>query len=235
MTTLDVDLGMSAVVDALDLHAGVVQGSEGRIAFKKGDWFRGRDNTLINGSQWAARPDWMVQGHERWWDGRITDYRVGFVADGYLPLSREALGDDDKDLWEVWNHGRDPWQLKFTLPLFNQVSGEQAIYQTDMMGGKDCLSTLLQAFADRVDAHPADNAVLPVVELGTSSYHHEARGKIYIPTLDIITWIVPPSIPRPSLPLAPLPKPEPQQAIEGPRTSLTQDLDDQIPFVPEWR
>jgi hypothetical protein len=206
-----------------------------RISFVKGDWFRGRDRVQINGTQWASRPDWLLHGHEKWWDGRIFDYKVGFVADGFVPLPRGKLGDTDETLWEVWNKGRDPWALKYTLPLFNQVSGEQAIWQTDTIGGKDCLAALLQAFADRVDMHPADNAILPVVELGSSSYHHESRGKINTPTLDLISWIVPPNIPRPSLPQAPLPKPESQQVIEGPRTSLAKDFDDSIPFAPEWR
>lgn len=205
-----------------------------RINFVKGDWFRGRDRVQINGTQWASRPDWLLHGHEKWWDGRIVDYRVGFVADGYVPLLREQLGDTDESLWEIWNKGRDPWQLKYTLPLFNQVSGEQVIYQTDTMGGKDCLSTLLQAFADRVDTRPSDNAILPVVELGTGSYFHEARGKIAIPTLDIITWTVPPNIPRPSLPLAPLPKPESQQAIEGPRTTAFRNAGDEFLPGPKW-
>jgi hypothetical protein len=97
----------------------------------------------------------------------------------------------------------------------------------------------LQAFADRIDTRPADNAILPVVELGSSSYHHESRGKICIPTLDIITWAVPPNIPRPSLPLAPLPTAapqdalpdaKPQQAIEGPRKSLADELNDKLGF-----
>jgi hypothetical protein len=201
------------------------------ISFVKGDWYRGgRDRVLIDGSQWASRPDWMVQGYEKWWDGRIVDYRVGYVADGYLPPPREQLGDLDQDAWDVWNKGRDPWAYKYTLPLFNQVSGEQAIWQTDTKGGKDCLSILLQAFADRVDACPADGAILPVIELGSSSYHHETRGKIAIPTLDILTWIVRPNIPRPALPQAALPKPEQQRAIEAPLASLAQELNDDIPF-----
>jgi hypothetical protein len=202
-----------------------------KISFVKGDWFRGgRDRVQINGTHWVSRPDWMIQGYEKWWDGKVIDYRIGYIIDGYIPPPREQLGDTNEEDWEVWNKGRDPWAFKYTLPLFNQVSGEQAVWQTDTRGGKDCLSILLQAFADRVDVHPADNAILPVVELGSGSYAHEARGRIAFPTLDILTWAVPPSIPRPSLPQAPLPKPEPQRVIEGPRASLAKELNDDIPF-----
>jgi hypothetical protein len=56
--------------------------------------------------------------------------------------------------------------------------------------------------------------------------------------LDIIGWAVPPNKPRPPFPKAApkkLPAAEPQQVVEGPRTSLTNDLDDDVPFPPEWR
>jgi hypothetical protein len=206
-----------------------------RLAYVKGDWwYGGRDKLQVNGTQWVARPDWIIRGWTRWWDKRITDYRLGYAVDGFIPPPRDELGDFDRDAWQVWNRGRDPWQLAWSMPLYNQVSGEEVLWSTDTMGGCDALAALLQAFADRLDLNPSDNKTLPVIELGSSSYHHPDRGEIQIPILDIIGWVVPPNKPRPALPTAAppdaLPAAKPQQAIEGPRKSLAQELNDEIGF-----
>jgi hypothetical protein len=196
-----------------------------RLAYVKGEWQLGRDKLLSNGTQWVARVDWAFCGWEKWWDGRIRDYRLGYVVDRFAPPPRAELGDHDTDQWDVWNRGKDPWQFKWSLPLFNQVSGEEVLYSTDTLGGRDALAALMTAYADRLDSSPTDGKILPIIELGSSSYPHPDRGQIKIPVLDIIGWTPAPDKPRP-----PLPKAEPQAAIEGPRTPLTQDLDDTIPF-----
>jgi hypothetical protein len=209
-----------------------------RLAYVKGEWQLGQGKILVNGSQLVARPDWLIFGWTMWWDGKICDFRLGYVADSYKPPERAELGALDKDEWKIWTRGRDPWQLGWTLPLFNQVNGEQVIYQTDTYGGRDCLAALLQAYTDRIDSDPGDGKTLPVVELDSGSYRHAEIGEVNIPLLNIIGWAVPPNMPRPPLPKAEpkkLPAAKPQQAIEGQRASLTNDLDDAIPFAPEWR
>jgi hypothetical protein len=205
-----------------------------RLAYVKGVWQLGRDKTEVNGTQLAARVDWALAGWTKWWDGRIVDYRLGYIADGYTPPAREELGDHDEEQWELWNRGRDPWQLAWSLPLFNQINGEEALWTTDTMGGRDALAALLVAYADRVDSSPSDGTTLPVIELGTSNYRHPSRGNIAIPVLDIVGWAVPPNKPRPPLPKAEPPKVEPEK-ISGPRTSLSSDPIDEIPFSLEWR
>jgi hypothetical protein len=209
-----------------------------RLAYVKGEWWQqqpSRDKLAVNGTQWVARPDWMFHGWTMRWDGRIRDYRLGYVADRYQPPPRDELGYQDRELWEIWNKKRDPWTLQWSLPLFNGVSGEEVVFSTDTLGGRDALAALLQAFADRADSNPDDGKILPIVELGTSSYQHPDRGKIQIPVLDIIGWAPVPNKPRPPLPKGEppqaLPVAEPQQAIEGQRVSLTSDLnDDSVPF-----
>jgi hypothetical protein len=207
-----------------------------RLGYAKGDWQLGRDKLRVNGTQWTARPDWLVRGWMFWWDGRILAYKIGYAIDGYVPPDRSELGYHDRDQWDVWCKGRDPWQHGWSLPLYGPVSGEEVLYSTDTMGGQSCLSILLQAFCDRVDSNPADNKILPTVELNSSSYRHPERGEIKVPVLDIVGWATPPNKPRPPLPAAdPSALPEDKshrQAIEGPRTSLTKDLDldDAIPF-----
>src|SRR5262249_44280346 len=99
-----------------------------RLAYVKGEWQLGRDKLAVNGTQWVARPDWLFHGWTMRWDGRIRDYRLGYVADRYKPPPRDELGYQDKEQWEIWNKKRDPWTLQWSLPLFNQVSGEEVIY-----------------------------------------------------------------------------------------------------------
>jgi hypothetical protein len=205
-----------------------------KLAYVKGDWQLGRDKLQVNGTQWVARVDWAFHGWQKWWDGRVRDYRLGYVVDGFVPPQRAELGDLDTDAWSVWNNGRDPWQLGWSLPLYNQVSFEEVLWTTDTMGGRDCLAALMNAYADRLDSNPADGKILPIVELGTSSYPHPARGQIKIPVLDITGWAAPPNKPRPPLPVAepqalPTPAVEPEQAIEGPHARLA-DFDDEVPF-----
>jgi hypothetical protein len=192
-----------------------------KLAFVKGTWKLGRDKVEVNGSQYGARVDWALAGWAKWWDGRIVDYRIGYIADRYVPPRREELGDHDEEQWELWNHGRDPWQLAWSLPLFNQISGEEVLWTTDTIGGKDALAALLTAYADRVDSKPTDGATLPVIELGSSTYKHPTRGDIATPALDIVGWALPPNKPRP-----PLPKAEPPKAIAAPSS----DMDSELPF-----
>jgi hypothetical protein len=114
-------------------------------------------------------------------------------------------------IWELWNRGRDPWELSWSLPLLNPVNGAECLWSTDTMGGKDALAALLTAYADRVDSNPTDGKTLPVITLGTDTYPHRSRGDIAIPILDIVGWMLPPNKPRP-----PLPKAEPPRELPAP-------------------
>jgi hypothetical protein len=192
-----------------------------KLAYVKGTWKLGKDKVEVNGTQWVARVDWTLTGWAKWWDGRIVDYRIGYIADNFQPPLREELGDHDKEQWEVWNRGRDPWELSWSLPLFNQVSNEQCLWSTDTVGGKDALGALLVAYADRVDSAPTDGKVLPIVQLGTDSYDHGTRGIIAIPILDILGWATAPNTPRP-----PLPRAQPPKELPAPDPFDT----DSIPF-----
>jgi hypothetical protein len=201
------------------------------LKFIKGKWALGRNGLDVTGHQFASRPDWCLHGWTKWWDGRITDYRLGFVSDRFVPPVRQQLGDDDEELWRIWTKGRDPWVLQWHLPLFNQISGEQVLWTTDTLGGRDCLAALLNAFADRLDSAPEDGKILPVVELDTDSYQHPTRARIFTPQLNIINWCVPPATPRPPLPTAPTPAlPSPASKEADAVLTDAAPLDDQIPF-----
>ena len=86
-----------------------------KLAFVKGDWLLGRDKLQMNGTQWVARVDWSLYGWTMWWDGRIRDYRLGYVADGFVPPPRAELGYLDKDQWDVWNKGSWAGRCRSTI------------------------------------------------------------------------------------------------------------------------
>src|SRR5262249_52848721 len=64
------------------------------IRYVKGKWVAGR--TELNGAEFIARPDWLLHGWLRLWDGQATGHIVGYVADNFVPPPREALGDQDR-------------------------------------------------------------------------------------------------------------------------------------------
>jgi hypothetical protein len=222
--------------DAFRHMAGILRTRSGfngqLLKFNKGEWKLGRNGLDVIGHQFVARPDWCLYGWTKWWDGQIVDYRLGFVVDRFVPPDREQLGDHDQELWRIWNKGRDPWELAWHLPLYNQVSGEQVLWTTNTLGGRDCLAALLTAYADRLDTQPADNKTLPIVELDSDHYPHPTRGRIAIPLLNIVGWTVPPAAPRPPVPVAlkPVALPSPDSKEADAVLTDAAPLDDEIPY-----
>jgi hypothetical protein len=222
--------------DAFRHMAGILRTRSGfngqLLKFVKGEWKFGRNGVDVGGHQFVARVDWCLYGYTKWWDGQIAEYRLGYVVDNFTPPTREQLGDDDHEQWDIWSKGRDPWELAWHLPMFNQVSGEQLLWTTNTLGGRDCLAALLTAYADRLDSQPADNKTLPVVELDSDSYSHQTRGRIAIPQLNIIGWALPPVTPRPPLPVASAPALPSPASKEADAVLADADplMDDSIPF-----
>jgi hypothetical protein len=94
-----------------------------RLGYAKGNWQLGRDKLRVNGTQWTARPDWIIRGWMFWWDNRVLAYKIGYAIDGYVPPDRSELGYFDRDQWDVWCKGRDPWQHKLVVAALR--SGER--------------------------------------------------------------------------------------------------------------
>jgi hypothetical protein len=203
------------------------------LKFVKGKWQLGRDELDAANTRLVARPDWAMHGWVKWSDKKLVDLRIGYVADNFVPPERSALGDLDQEQWALWSNSRDPWNLQWHLPLYNQVSGAELVWSTDTVGGKSALGALLHAYADRIDAGEAKS--LPIVELGSSTYPHMSYGPVHVPQLDIVGWVEPPPTVRPALPAASPPAlerrrtPEPEPEPEDP-VSTAAEIDDGILF-----
>jgi hypothetical protein len=196
------------------------------IKYVKGRWKMGRNEIDINDTQLVARVDWTMVGWTKWWDKRAADFKLGYVADRFIPPARKDLGHLDEEQW-FGSNGRDPWSLQWHLPLVNAVSNEQFIWSTNSQGGKDAISALLAAYADHVDA--GEKATLPIVALATSSYPHPEFSIVHTPQLDIIGWVEPPATQRPALPIVAMPQLLPASAPTEKKPELA-ELDDEIPF-----
>jgi hypothetical protein len=158
---------------------------------------------------------------------------MGRQSHGTDSRLREKLGDHDRDEWAIYCKGRDPWILQFYLPFYHPISGEQFIWSTNSGGGEDAIGNVLKAYIDRVDFAPEDETILPRIELSSGGYNHRDGFFVATPELNIVGWVKPPAIPRPTLPPPPplpsaLPSPASSNATAIEKTKKT--LDDEIPF-----
>jgi hypothetical protein len=174
-----------------------------QLKYVKGNWTAGNEAEM-NGVELVARPDWVMRGWTRFWNGKRTAFIAGYVIDRFVPPPRQLLGDDDQDDWAIYCKGRDPWALQFHLPFFDPVSGQQLVWSTNTKGGESAIGNLLTAYVDRVSLAPEDGAVLPRVELNSGGYNHPKENSfVATPELNIIGWAKPPATPRPVLPAPP--------------------------------
>jgi hypothetical protein len=86
---------------------------------KDGTWTVGAQDEPMSGETLLADVVHLVVGWRKWVDAKVTDTDMGFVAEGFVPKSREELGDTDAKSWPLNKSGQpqDPWQLGYTLRL----------------------------------------------------------------------------------------------------------------------
>jgi hypothetical protein len=144
--------------------------------------------TIPDGTRCIAHCDLMEIGWVKWADGHPSDYKVGLVADGFIPPQRSELPDRDESLWERDEDGkpRDPWAFQMSVPLTLLDAGEETYkFTAGSKGGLRCLSALTRAYGKRVAEKKGGQ---PVVELQSDSYKHRKYGKIFIPVMHIVGW-----------------------------------------------
>jgi hypothetical protein len=201
------------------------------LSFVKCDWLAGSDKRIMNNAELIAVVDRLMIGWEKWEQQKPVDYHVGFVDQQYKPPKRAELGDTDSRYWE--NPSRDPWQRVCVLPLVNDQN-DLLIYSTSSEGGKNCLGSLSEAYADHCEGNP--HPLLPQIALASDSYNHPKFGKVHVPLLDIIGWVEAPNNDRlkrlkPPASSTPLLAPgAAQESLPPPRAGLVPDDDSDIPF-----
>jgi hypothetical protein len=214
-----------------------------------GEWKAGKDRTKMTGRQLVADVPDAMHGFQKF-ENKKPIYVVGRICDGYQPPERDTLGDMNQSRW---HNGKDPWAAVVLLPMFDLETREPFVFTSDSGGGKDAVTTLVDAMVDNVALHPEDANKLPLCELASDSYLNSHGKQIYTPIFEIAAWetrpeavrrIKPP--PAPVLAIESKVEPEPESEPEGdeefgsplPRKrrrvaiSGGGKLDDEIPFAP---
>jgi len=108
--------------------------------------------------------------------------RMGPVFDGFNPVERDELDDQDESLWEVGISGKptDPWQLQILLPLQDTKSGELLIFGTTSKTGRAACDNVI-SLCSRMQRSEPD--YYPIVRLDVGSFEHKDPriGKVLKP------------------------------------------------------
>jgi len=108
--------------------------------------------------------------------------KMGLVFDGFNPVEREDLDDQDQSSWEIGLSGQpqDPWQMQVLLPLQDTKSGELLIFGTTSKTGRAACDNLI-SLCMRMQRSESD--YYPVIRLDVGSFEHRDTriGKILKP------------------------------------------------------
>ena len=166
-----------------------------RMKFVKGT-FKIGDEPVAIGTQFIALVADVAQCWVRYEDGTQTNSLLYKLADGFEPHKREELGDPEAT-WK-WADGKpkDPWTLRWLLPLQSVETELASIFTTDSEGGTQAIKSLIKEYAPR-----RNTGSLPVVALRTRSYTNR-YGPQHVPIFSVVDW-TPPGATTASPPTAP--------------------------------
>jgi hypothetical protein len=153
------------------------------LKFVKGRYFIGDDEVPL-GKRYIAHVNQLNHGWWKFVDGRVTDQRIGSVAEGFQPPTREELGDTDESKWEkdATGNPRSPWTFQYYLALEDVESGVLVTFVTGSAGGNAAIGRLCGQYARNAsNGHP-------IIRLGASSYKHKNYGRVEVPDLPVIGW-----------------------------------------------
>jgi hypothetical protein len=119
------------------------------------------------------------------------------------------------------NHGC-PWtdQLSVEMKFLDGDDADtEAVFKPTTLGGRDVIMTVVDTALSRIRSRQHEGKTVPIVRLGRDSYQHPKYSRVWVPTLDIVSWMSPegPANVAPPPP-PPAPKPAPTaSAAEQPR------------------
>jgi hypothetical protein len=165
------------------------------LKFSKGDYLVGEHNVeMPRNTELAANMDELMIGWIKWQDNKPVEQIMGRLADGYQPLKRKELDDQDESQWERDDDDepRDPWQ--YSNYLIMKTPGESDpeeglfTFATSSKGGIGAIGELCKAYGKAMRSRPDE---FPIVKLDVGSYAHSNKqfGRIKFPIFEIIGWI----------------------------------------------
>lgn len=172
-------------------------GSGAYLKFSKGEWLLGQnDDEVALGRRLVANMSELSIGWIRWKDGKPAERRMGLLAQGHKPETRDALGYTDEAQWDLDEVGKpkDPWNFTNELPLADPETGEQMTFSASSKGGIGAVGNLCKAYGKE---YRLRDGLVPVIELGRDSYKHPTYGKTYVPVVGIVDWMENSGVPEP--------------------------------------
>ena len=97
------------------------------------------ETTIPEGTQFICIYDQVVGGWIKFMGkGNPPIRKQGRLFEGFVPIPRSELGDNDREEWELGLSGQpqDPWQIQLLLPLQNVETGELFVFQTTSVTGQ---------------------------------------------------------------------------------------------------
>jgi hypothetical protein len=181
------------------------------LKFAKGEWLAGVDDEEIDaGTEMVVNIAGITCGHVKWQNKEVADENMTPIIEG-LFAPREALGDLDRDLWDVDDDGvpRDPWTRTTKMPLKDPATGEEYVFSTSSKGGIGAVGRLVSAIRR---GQRQGNTGLPMVQLGVDSYKHKNKeyGKVFVPQFTLVGF-------------------KSEAELAGGEADLDAELDDEIP------
>lgn len=165
------------------------------LKFSKGDWLVGQDGREVKpGTKFVAVMDQLSVGWVKWEDSKPVEQLMGLICEGFVPLKRKDLGDNDETEWDVNMDGRpsDPWQFTNNLVLrdagLSELSDDHMYtFATSSRGGISAIGEICKAYGKEMRKQPD---MYPVIELAVDSYNHpnKAYGRIKTPVLKVVGW-----------------------------------------------
>jgi hypothetical protein len=169
---------------ALDAAIGSSNVDNQPLRFKGGAFTRGFDKSPVSmGARMLLHPVSVAEGFVKWEDGRPAEWQIRELANPtQTPISREDLGDLDKN---DWADGKDPW-APIMMVAMKDESGAVLTFSSSTTGGRNAIRKVLRDWRLARGKHPGR---VPVVELDVDSYEHKThRTTIEFPVFKIVDW-----------------------------------------------
>jgi hypothetical protein len=161
---------------------------------KDGSWTVGPENeTIARGTKVVVHARDIEIGHRKWENNFPIEREMGRIADGYVPKSRDELGDTDPSFWENNENGKpiDPWRPWVSVPTTIYKTHESYIFESGSRGGRNAIKKVVKLYGLRVqDVEGGDPGQL-LVTLDADKYKHPnpTYGWIWYPILRKVGWI----------------------------------------------
>jgi len=185
------------------------------IKFTKNGVFATTDDDVViaDDVDFVALIDQTLIGYIRFRaEGEPPDRVMGLLYDGFVLPPRHSLGDNDRAQWEIFNgQPQDPWQHTVYLVLERRDDTHELFtFVTSSITGRRAVGNLIRHY-NRMQK--TDASAYPVVRLKVGGFQHrdERIGWIKVPVIAVVGRA-------------------PKESAAKPDSSLTADLNDQIPY-----